>query len=125
MPVGIVRTGSNQINPMDRPFRLERSLKYEIGGKIEQGTLSVGNILWLPERKKWVCEWSISFIHPEIGRLYGDDPLEALTVSLDFLSDLIRGSQRDGLPIWWKTKGDGCGLVFRLSEKKNWEGMKL
>ena len=110
---------------MDRPFRLERSLKYEIGGKIEQGTLSVGNILWLPERKKWVCEWSISFIHPEIGRLYGDDPLEALTVSLDFLSDLIRGSQRDGLPIWWKTKGDGCGLVFRLSEKKNWEGMKL
>jgi hypothetical protein len=81
---------------MEYPFWLERRLKFEINGQIEEGTLAVGKITWISERKKWACEWSISFIHPEIGKLFGNDPMEALTLSLDFLSDLIRGSEKDG-----------------------------
>src|SRR6266705_5802857 len=77
-------------------FRLERQLKFRIGDELSDGHVFVGDILWLEDKKKWACHWSISHIHPEIGRLYGNDPLEALTTSLDFLSSLIRGSEKDG-----------------------------
>lgn len=102
-------------------FKLERDLQFEIENHITVGKLIIGGLEWLPEKNKWACNWSISFIHPENGRLYGDDPLSALTVTVDFLSCFIRGSEIDGLRVWWRIKGDHAGLTFPLCEGKKWE----
>lgn len=108
---------------VDYPFQLERPLQFQIGGKVTTGHLFVGNIRWLEDKKQWACHWSISHIHPEVGRLYGSDPLGALTTALDFISSLIRGSEKDGLIVWWKKRGDHAGITFPLCEHKSWDKM--
>src|SRR5881396_1478146 len=92
-------------------LRLERELQFRIGGEHSTGKLFVGDLTWHEERRQWACHWSIAHIHPEIGRLYGLDALAALTTTLDFLSSLIRGSEEDGLVIWWQSEGDHGGLT--------------
>jgi len=105
------------------PFKLERELHFCIGDQHSTGKLFVGDITWLKDRKKWACHWSLAHVHPEIGRVYGDDPLDSLTKALDFLSSLIRGSEDDGLTIWWQARGDRAGLSFPLCEAQNWKKM--
>jgi len=78
---------------------------------------------WLEEKKLWACHWSLTHVHPEIGRIYGADPLAALMATLDFVSSLIRGSEADGLVVWWKTQGDHAGLTFPQSERQSWKAM--
>ena len=102
-------------------FRLERELQFRIGGEHSTGRLFVGDLTWHEERQHWTCHWSIAHIHPEIGRLYGPDPLAALTKTLDFLSSLIRGSEEDGLVVWWQSEGDHGGLTFPLCEGQHWK----
>ena len=106
------------LNPIE--FRLERELQFRIGGQHVTGKLFVGDLKWQEDRKRWACHWSITHVHPEIGSLYGPDPLAALVTTLDFLSTLIRGSEDDGLVVWWQTEGDHAGLTFPLSEGKKW-----
>ncbi len=105
------------------PFKLERELHFRISGQPSTGKLSIGDITWLDERKIWACHWSITHIHPEVGRIYGADPIEALTRTLDFLSSLIRDSEDDGLTVWWQVEGDHAGLIFSLCENQNWKKM--
>ena len=110
--------------PLTNPnLKLERNLTFIIEGQTKTGTLVIGDLEWLESKSKWACHWSISYIHPEVGRIYGLDPLDALTKALDFLSSLIRGSERDGLEVWWRQKGDHVGLTFPLCEERNWEKM--
>ena len=104
-------------------FRLERELQFRIGGEHSTGKLFVGDLTWQEDRKRWACHWSLAQVHPEVGRLYGADPLDALTATLDFLSSLIRGSEDDGLIVWWQTEGDHAGLTFPMSEAQSWKGM--
>jgi hypothetical protein len=104
--------------------QLTRPLNFEIQGQIKEGSVRIGDLEWIPGRCQWACHWSISHIHPEDGRIYGKDPLEALTNALDFVSSLIRGSEADGLGVWWQNRGDHGGLTFPLCEGKNWEGMR-
>jgi hypothetical protein len=56
------------------PFKLERELHFRIRNQESTGKLFVGDITWLEERKKWACHWSLAHVHPELGRVYGDDP---------------------------------------------------
>ena len=70
----------------------------------------MGPVRWLPERKRWACYWSIHVIHSEEGRIYGDDPMQAVDWTFGFLGKLIRGSIEDGFEIWWQHEGDACGF---------------
>jgi hypothetical protein len=102
-------------------FELKRTLFFELDGKVVEGSLYVGEVQWNDAKSKWACSWSVSHIHPEVGRVYGCDPLDAVVAALDFLSCLLRGSELDGLSVWWKERGDHAGLVFALSEARKWE----
>ena len=44
--------------------------------------------------------------------------MDALTRAFDFLSSLIRGSEEDGLVVWWRYEGDHAGLAFPQCEGK-------
>ena len=105
------------------PFRLERELHFRIRGQPSTGKLIVGEVNWMEAKKKWACAYSLSHVDPEGGRIYGSDPLDALSKTLDFLSSLIRGSEDDGLIVWWQTEGDHAGLTFPLCEEQNWKKM--
>ena len=102
-------------------IQFRRKIKFKFGGVEKDGELFAGNVKWSEEKEKWACSWSVSEIHPEIGVLYGSDPLDALIRTLDFLSILIRGSEEDGLAVWWSQPGDHCGLQFPLSEDHGWK----
>jgi hypothetical protein len=101
-------------------FSLKRELEFVIRGERMTGELFVGDLQFDPERRRWYCHWSLSFVHPEIGRMSGDDPMDALTQTFDFISSLIRGSEEDGLVVWWRYEGDHAGLTFPQSEGKRW-----
>ena len=101
-------------------FRLERELRFKITGELVKGTLSIGDLQWNDDKQKWACHWSVTFVHPETGVTYGADPLDAFLRAMDFLSILMRGSEEDGLDVYWKEEGDHSGLVFPLSEEKKW-----
>ena len=102
-------------------FRLERKLHFRIGGEWAEGILSIGDLQWKADEQRWVCHWSVSFVHPEIGKTHGADPLDAFLKAVDFLSVLMRGSEDDGLEVSWKEEGDHAGLVFPLSEGRKWK----
>jgi hypothetical protein len=104
-------------------FRLERELHFRIRDEHSTGTMFIGDLVWLQDRNRWACHWSLAHVHPEVGRMYGTDPLEALTNTLDFLSSLIRGSEDDGLILWWQVEGDHGGLTFPLCEEETWKKM--
>jgi hypothetical protein len=104
-------------------FRIERDLHFDLQGHVRLGKLVVGGLEWIQERGQWACHWSVAYVHPEPGRIYGKDPLDAVVKTLDFLSSLVRGSEIDGLKVWWLDQGDHAGLTFPLSEGKKWEGM--
>jgi len=102
-------------------FRLERELHFRIDGEYSTGKLFVGDLTWQEDKRRWACHWSLAHVHPEVGRIYGADPLAALTATLDFLSGLIGGSEADGLVVWWKIDGDHGGLVFPQCEGQSWK----
>jgi len=104
-------------------FRLDRELHFRVGGEHATGKLCVGDLTWQEEEQRWACQWSLAHVHPEVGRIYGADPMAALMATLDFLSILIRRSEDDGLIVWWQTEGDHGGLTFPLSEARRWKEM--
>jgi hypothetical protein len=105
------------------PFKLERELHFRIRGQHSTGKLSVGGISWVEGKKKWACDYSLGHVDPDGGRIYGADPIQALTATLDFLSSLIRGSEDDGLIVWWQVEGDHAGLTFPQCEGQSWKEM--
>ena len=109
--------------PQSTDLAFERELTFVIRNERQKGRIFDGNPEWLEQKNKWACHWSISHIHPELGRMYGLDPLDAFTKTLDFLSSLIRGSEQDGLQIWWREPGDHAGITFPLCEERHWEKM--
>ncbi len=103
------------------PFKLERELRFRIQGHPCTGKLIVGGISWVETKQKWACEYSLAHVVPDGGR--GADPLDAISKALDFLSSLIRGSEDDGLIVWWQTEGDHESLTFPLCEDQAWKKM--
>jgi hypothetical protein len=97
-------------NRMDlKLLAFERELEFLIGGEWKKGRIYVGELVKATPTR-WACHWSISYICPEKGRIYGDDPLDALFGCLRFVGRLIRGSEEDGLVVKWRLDGDHAGF---------------
>jgi len=95
----------------DIVLNFRRELTFSGGGKISKGELNIPRIVFLPERQQWGCHWSITFIKPEPTQyIYGDDPLQALTRTLQAASALLQDSGIPDLKVWWQTEGDDGGL---------------
>ena len=103
-------------------MKLTRDLNFRIKGEHCTGQLRVGDVVWLEEKKRWVCYWSLAYVHPEEGHFYGEDALQAWTRTLDFISSHIRGNEADGLKVWWQYEGDHGGLTFPQCERGAVEG---
>ena len=90
-------------------MQLIRQLTIGINGVRRRGELRIGD---LKECRpgRWACYWSITFLGDDPSPIYGEDPLQALTRCLFFLEQFVRGSERDGVEIWWQSPGDHAGL---------------
>jgi hypothetical protein len=90
-------------------FTIERTLHFVIQGQHQTGHVRIGPI---EEHHpgRWDCHCSISFVSPEPSRIPGVDPLDALNRCLQFVGRLLRGSEKDGLVLWWQAPGDHGGF---------------
>ena len=104
-----MEVGFNKMTIDLNKLEFRRELRYRIHGEYVTGELFVGDIVPRSDGK-WLCHWSLSFVHPEIGVQFGDDPLDALYECLFFVGRLIHGSELDGLQIWWRIEGDHAGF---------------
>lgn len=93
-------------------LNFERELNFRIRGVDTKGKLKILRVEQIAGKNRWACYWSLAHIHPEEGRVFGDDSLDSLFTCLDFIGNLIRGSEKDGLEVWWQYEGDHCGLSF-------------
>jgi hypothetical protein len=92
-------------------LNLRRELTFSAGGKISKGELTIPRIVFLADKAQWCCHWRISFIKPEPTQcIRGEDPLQALTRTLQAVSALLQNSGIPDLKVWWKTEGDNGGL---------------
>lgn len=91
-------------------LNLTRTLHFRFGGEVVDGELAFKRLEFQREKNRWACVWSLAFVHPEEGRIYGHDALEALTKCIEFVTNLVQHSERDGLIVWWKAEGDHGGL---------------
>ncbi len=103
------------------PLNLERKLLIERDGESRQGFLRINRLYFDPERSRWHCDWSLDHLYTQAVHFAGDDPLAALTRTLDFASSFIRGSTTDGIKIQWRFPGDLGGLDFPQSESGTWK----
>jgi hypothetical protein len=103
------------------PLNLVRELHFVIRGEPRTGKLSIHRLAFSESKQKWECHWSLDHLYPETVSFTGDDPLAALTRTLDFASSFIRGSEMDGHKVHWQYEGDHGGLTFPISEEKHWE----
>ena len=101
---------------MNIPLDFERELQFTIKGEVLTGKLRIQKLSFSEEKQRWECHWSLDHLYPEPIKFTGDDPLQALTRTLDFASSFIRGSELDGCKIFWQFEGDHGGLTFPLSE---------
>jgi hypothetical protein len=96
-------------------FQIERPLQFVIHGRREVGHVRIGPIEPAGPGT-WTCGWSISFVHPEPGRIRGQDPLDVLSRTIHFVGRLLRGSEEDGLVVWWQEEGDHGGFDYACFE---------
>jgi hypothetical protein len=101
-------------------LNLVRELNFTDGDKPRTGKLLIHQLIFSEERKKWECHWSLDYLYPEAVAFTGDDPLQALTRTLDFAASYIRGCELDGSKLHWQYEGDHGGLVFPMNEEKSW-----
>lgn len=92
-------------------FVFRREINFRFNDSEKKGELRIGGIEKLKEGQ-WACHWSMSHVSPELSKIYGKDPLHALSECMNFLANLIRGSEQDGLKVWWEYEGDHCGVNF-------------
>ena len=100
-----------ELTLMEQVFDFRRKLIFHIEGEEKEGELFVGDVKARPDGT-WLCHWSMSYVHPEIGMQVGDDPLDAIYHCIRFIEKLIRGSEEDGLQIRWRFAGDHGGFDF-------------
>ena len=102
----------------DIPLNFVRELQFLIRGESRTGKLSIRSLAFSEEKQQWEFHWSLDHLYPETVSFTGDDPLQALTRTLDFAAGFIRGSEKDGFKVQWQYEGDNAGLAFPLSEEK-------
>jgi hypothetical protein len=104
----------------DIPLNLVREIHFLIDGETRTGKLSIHRITFSQTGQKWECHWSLDHLYPETVSFTGDDPLQALTRTLDFASSFIRGRELDGCKVHWQYEEDHAGLVFPMCEERSW-----
>ena len=87
-----------------QPLPVRRKLHFSFRGKHRTGFVTIGSI-FQKSNGVWACRCRIAVILHRAANTYGEDPLQALTLCLKFVRDLIRGSEEDGWEIWWLGKG--------------------
>lgn len=102
------------------PLNIKRELSLHWNENQLRGFLRVNRLYFDNEKSKWRCDWSIDHLYPKAVHFAGDDPMDALTRTLDFASSFIRGSTIDGIGIQWQYPGDRGGLEFPQSESGSW-----
>lgn len=107
------------MSPLNITLERELNIKFR-DQSAHKAKLVIGEIVFVEARHQWGCYWYIDIIHTKQSKIYGDDPLHALTTCLDLVSAFIRGTELDGWTIYWQKEGDHGGLTFPLSEKQSW-----
>jgi hypothetical protein len=96
---------------------IRRELTFRSGDSTRKGELHIEKIAYFPDRQCWGCFWSISFIRPSSRQpIYGEDPLQALTLSLSTISALLRESSVRDMDVWWLAEGDKGGFQHTSDE---------
>jgi len=96
------------------PLNFVRELNFVIHGEARRGKLTIRSLTFSEAKQKWECHWSLDHLYPDAVSFTGDDPLQALTRTLDFAAAFIRGSELDGFKIYWQFEQDNAGLEFPL-----------
>jgi hypothetical protein len=58
----------------------------------------------------WRCHWAIDHVCLKGGKFRGRDELDAFSRCYKFVNQLLRGSEDDGLVVWWQEPGDHGGF---------------
>lgn len=102
-------------------LNLERELSFRKDGEETNISLRINKLYFDDQKKQWRCDWSLDHLYPEAVHFPGDDPLAALSRTLDFASSFIRASTTDGAEVRWQHDGDLGGLSFPQSESGLWK----
>jgi hypothetical protein len=97
-----------------KEITFSRKLHFRVRGVKSQGLLCIGGVEKCKDKKKdgfWVCYWSLFKIHPEKGKIYGVDALDAFLNCIQFIIRLIEEHRKAGYEVWWNVKGDLAGLT--------------
>jgi hypothetical protein len=90
-------------------FRLERELHFSSANTTVTASVSVGGIV--QETDCFACQYDFPIILSKPGRIYGEDPLHALSLCLKHIRALIDNeSADDNMDIWWLEPGDHGGF---------------
>ena len=105
---------------------LERELHFSFNGKESRGLLRIGGVTQPAtdvENGFWTCFWRLDVIHPEQGKIYGLDAMDALRNCFEFIRQLIASHLAIGYEIWWFEKNDQGG--FEAKEGLGYEDSDL
>jgi len=98
------------MNGYDYNFRVTREVNIKYGEVESKATIRIGGLQATEAPDWWICHWTIDIIHPEQGKIYGIDAMDALFNCMLFIQKLIRDHIKNGYEIWWETKGDNGGF---------------
>ncbi len=95
----------------DCKFRVTREINIRFHGIESKATIAIGGLQATDKPDWWICYWSIDVIHPEQGKIYGVDAMDALFNCMRFIVDLIKDHIAIGYEVWWEVQGDEGGFV--------------
>lgn len=103
----------------DIPLNFSRELTFELHGRRLSGKLSIERLHFNEVQQKWECRWSLDYLYPNTVSFMGDDPMGALIRTLQFASEFIRSSNKDGHKVYWQYAGDNAGLPFTIGDDRH------
>jgi hypothetical protein len=90
-------------------FTLERELKFERNKQIALGKIRIGGIRKI--KGAYACSFLFPFDSEKERHIYGEDPIQALTLCLKTDRALIDSAAgATGMKIWWLDRRDHGGF---------------
>ncbi|WP_419555766.1 DUF6968 family protein [Planctellipticum variicoloris] len=90
---------------------LTRRLTLRQAGVERPVTVSIGWPDIDPDRRCWGCTLTAPFLFKSPIIIYGDDGVQALLLSLNFICREIKTLQEHGITVYWTSPGDEGDLV--------------
>jgi hypothetical protein len=95
---------------MKLDFSITRELNLDEGGKINTITASIGGIDQM-KSGEYACYFEIPSVSRGRKKIYGEDPVQALTLCLKHVGELLRLEMESrNVEIWWAERGDHGGF---------------